>query len=95
MSNIYYRDVLKTSITILKRIVLKSKRPRILLNENITFNKNETESKIENPTHSFREANLQLIQESQIKSKTAISWSSRKKKEDILVSFILFEGRFF
>ena len=30
--------------------VLKSKGPWILLNENINFNKNETESKIENPT---------------------------------------------
>ena len=37
---------------------------------------------MENPTHSFRETNLvlQLIQESQIKSKTVMSWSSRKKK---------------
>ena len=35
----------------------------ILLNKNIYFNKNETESKMENPTHSFRETNLvcQLI----------------------------------
>ena len=49
--------------------VLKSKSPCILLNKNINFNKNETESKIENPTHSFRETNLvlQLISESQIK----------------------------
>ena len=31
--------------------------------QNINFNKNETESKMENPTHSFRETNLvfQLI----------------------------------
>ena len=45
--------------------------------------KKETESKMENPTHSFREANLvlQLIYESQIKSKTVMSWSSRKKKK--------------
>ena len=33
--------------------VLKSKSPLILLNENINFNKNETESKMENPTGSF------------------------------------------
>ena len=47
-----------------------------------TFNKNQTESKMENPTHSFREINLvlQLIYESQIKSKTVMSWSSRKEK---------------
>ena len=65
--------------------VLKSKSPCILLNKNVNFNKNETELKMENPTHSFRETNLvlQLIQESQIKSKTMLSWSSRKKKEGV------------
>ena len=31
--------------------VLKSKSPCILLNKSINFNKNETESKMENPTH--------------------------------------------
>ena len=33
------------------------------LEQNINFNKNETESKIENPTHGFRETKhvLQLI----------------------------------
>ena len=43
--------------------VLKSKISCILLNKNINFNKNEMESKMGNPTHSFREANLvfQLI----------------------------------
>ena len=52
---------------------------------------------MENPSHSFREINLvlQLIQKSQIKSKTAMSWSSRKKKEGIFVPFILSEGNFF
>ena len=40
--------------------VLKSKSPSILLNNNINFNKNEMESKMENPTHSFRETNLVL-----------------------------------
>ena len=40
--------------------VLKSKSPCILLNKNINFNKNETESKMENPTYSFRETNLVL-----------------------------------
>ena len=59
--------------------------PCILFNKNINFYKNETESKMGNPTHSFREMNLvlQLIYESQIKSKTVMSWISRKKKEDI------------
>ena len=32
--------------------VVKSKSPGIFLNKNINFNKNETESKMENPTHS-------------------------------------------
>ena len=39
---------------------LKSSGPCFLLNKNINFNKNETESKMENPTHSFREMNLVL-----------------------------------
>ena len=34
--------------------------PYILLNKNLIFNKNETESKMENPTHSFKETNLVL-----------------------------------
>ena len=39
-----------------------------MLKKNINFNKKETESKMENPTHSFRETNLvlQRIQEPQI-----------------------------
>ena len=43
--------------------VLKSKSLCILLNKNINFGKNKTESKMENPTQSFREMNivLQLI----------------------------------
>ena len=40
--------------------VLKSNSPCILLNENKNFNKNETESKMENPVHSFRETDLVL-----------------------------------
>ena len=35
--------------------VLNSKSPSILLSKNINFNKNETKSKMENPTHNFRE----------------------------------------
>ena len=40
--------------------VLRSNNLRILLNKNIDFNKTGKESKIENPTHSFRETNLVL-----------------------------------
>ena len=39
---------------------LKSKSPRIFLSKKINFNKNEKESKMENPTHTFREKNLVL-----------------------------------
>ena len=42
--------------------------------ESINFNKNETELKMENPTHSLRETNL--VEGSQIRSKTVMSWSS-------------------
>ena len=40
--------------------VLNSKSPCILLNKNINFDKNETKSKMENPTNDFRETNLVL-----------------------------------
>ena len=40
--------------------ILKSNSPCILLNKNINFNPNETESKMENPTHTVREMNLAL-----------------------------------
>ena len=60
--------------------VLKSKSPRILLNKNINFNKNETEWKMENPTHSFREMNLVVCE---------------RKKKTFFVPFILSEGNSF
>ena len=52
---------------------------------------------MENPLHSVRETNLvlQLIKESQIKSKTVMSWISRKKKRAFFVPFGLSEGSFF
>ena len=40
--------------------VLKSKNISILLNKNIRLNKNEKESKMENPTSSFGVTNLVL-----------------------------------
>ena len=40
--------------------MLKSKSPGVLLNKNIDFNKNQTKSIMENPTHGFREKNLVL-----------------------------------
>ena len=55
---------------------------------------------MENPTHRFRKTSLelQLIYESQTKTKTVMSWSSRKKSKGIFVfflPFILSEGIFF
>ena len=40
--------------------VSKWKSPCVLLNRNINFNESKTESKMGNPTHSFRETNLVL-----------------------------------
>ena len=51
MKNAPYRHILSLS-------------PYFLLNKNINFSKNKTESKMENPTHTFREVMnlvLQLI----------------------------------
>ena len=75
--------------------ILKSKSPCILLDKNINFNKNETESKMGNPTHSFREGNvlLQLVEELQIKTKTMMSLSSLKKKEGIFCSVYFVRGK--
>ena len=40
--------------------VLKSESSCILLNKNMNFNKNETESKMESSTRNFRDTNLML-----------------------------------
>ena len=42
--------------------VLKSKNPCFSLNKKVNFDKNEAESKMETPTGSFRETNLQLTE---------------------------------
>ena len=66
------------------------------LEQKYKLDKNGTESKMKNPTDSFRGTKLvlQLIEELQIKSKTAMSWRSRKKKENIFVTKNLSEGFF-
>ena len=68
--------------------VSKSNGSCILLNENINFNKSKTETKMENPTHNFRETNpvLQLIKELQI---------LRRKERAFFLTFILSEWNFF
>ena len=55
------------------------------------------ESNMENSTNSFRETNLvlQLIQESQVKSKTVMSWSLQKKKDCIFCTVYFVQRRFF
>ena len=66
-------------------VVLKSKSSCILLNKNININKNETESKIENPTHSFRETKLGFSSYKNRKLKVKLQWvRAREKKESIL-----------
>ena len=52
---------------------------------------------MENPIHSFREMNhvVQLVQELQVNSKTAISWSSRKKKDCIFYNIYFVRRIFF
>ena len=69
----------------------------VTLNKVINFDKNETESKMENLTHSFTETKLvlQLIEKSQIKSKTVVSWSSRKKKARIFCTVYFVRRKFF
>ena len=77
--------------------ILNSKSPCTLLNKIMNFNKNGTDSKMENPKHSFRETNLvlQLIEELHIKSKTVMSWSSWKKKEGIFCTIYFVQRNFF
>ena len=55
--------------------ILKSKSPWFLLNKNMNLSKNETESKMENPIHAFREMDfaLQLIQQLRVKSKAVMN----------------------
>ena len=77
--------------------VLKSKCPCFLLNKTINFNKNETDSKMETSTNSFREMNLvfQLVLELRIKKETVMSWSSRKTKERIFYNTYFVQTKFF
>ena len=69
----------------------------VTLSKVINFDKNETESKMENLTHSFTETKLvlQLIEKSQIKSKTVVSWSLRKKKARIFCTVYFVRRKFF
>ena len=63
-------------------IIFKSKSPYFLLNENINFGKNKTESKMENLTHSFRETNLCFSLHKNHELKVKLWWvGARERKE--------------
>ena len=76
--------------------VLHSKNPCFLLKKSTNLRKNERESKMENPTHTLRETNLVLhpIWESWIRSKTVMSWSLQKEKEEIFFEHSCFVKMF-
>ena len=79
--------------------ILKSKRLCFLLDKNIKFNKNETRSKMENSTHTFREINCFQLCFSLYKNcelKVKLWWvGAREWKKCIFVSLNLSEGSFF
>ena len=75
---------------------LKSKSPCILLNKNINFNKNETESKMENPTHGLERQTLCFSSYKNRKLKVKLWWvGTRKRKKDFLYRSSCPEGNFF
>ena len=75
--------------------VLKSKGPCILLNKNINFNENEMESKMENPTHSFRETNLVLSPCKNCKLKVKLWWVGACKRKGIFCTVYFVWRKFF
>ena len=74
--------------------VLKSKNPCFLSNQNINFNKDETESKMENPTYAFRETNLCASTHSKLKVKFCWVGARERKKSAFFVTFILLTEMF-
>ena len=70
--------------------VLKSKSPRILLNKNINFNKNETEWEMKNPTHSFRKNNLVLQCKQNYKLKVKLRCVGARKRKNGAFLYCLF-----
>ena len=66
------------SIILILKGIMDVKESMHFVEQKYKLNRNKTEWKMENPTHSFKETNLglQLIEESQIKSKTVMSWRS-------------------
>ena len=66
------------------------KSPCFLLNRNVNFNKNKTESKIKNPILSFGEASLKSHLKARIKSQTVI-----ERKECIFCNVYFVRRKFF
>ena len=71
--------------------VLKSKSPCILLNKNVNFNKNETKSKMEDRTHSFREMNLMLKQYSVLNTLSEYTYIYISKNITSYTSLLVFK----
>ena len=86
-------DVLKEIMTFWNQTVHV-----FLLNRKLNFDKNETEFKMENPTHAFKDTNLVLqpMQESWIKSKTVMNWLTKEKRVHWFCNvYFVCEGNFF
>ena len=76
--------------------VLKSKTPCILLNKNINFNKNETESRMKNPTHSFKRRTLCFSSYKNRKLKVKLWWvGARKRKKRAFLYRLFCPKKFF
>ena len=70
----------------------------MLLNKSLNFKKNETELKMENPTHSFRERGtlcFSLYKNRKLKVKLWWVGARERKKKTLFVPLILSEGNFF
>ena len=80
-----------------KELRLLSQSPCFLLSKNKSFNRNEAESKMENPTHSFREMNhmLQLVKALRIQSKIVSSWMDLTKEKEGIFCNVCFARRNF
>ena len=76
--------------------LLKSKSPWILLNKNINFSKNETESKMENlqPVLERRTLRFSSFKNRKLKIKPCWAGARERKKRVFFVPFILSKGNF-
>ena len=92
------KTVCGVSIFILKLWRFRVKESVLFVEISINFNKNETESKMENPTYSSREKKLEFqIIFKNWEFKLNLWWfgTCERKKGKFFVTFILSEGNFF